>query len=31
VELLISIPGIGRATAHALVIDMPELGQLSRA
>lgn len=31
VELLASIPGIGRATACAIVIDIPELGSLSRS
>lgn len=31
VEVLASIPGIGRATACAIVIDMPELGSLTRA
>jgi transposase len=29
-DLLLSIPGIGLPTAMALLIDMPELGQLSR-
>lgn len=31
VDLLASIPGIGRPTACALAIEMPELGQLTRA
>lgn len=29
VEILTSIPGIGKATAFALVIEMPELGTLN--
>ena len=29
VEILISIPGIGKATAFALVIEMPELGTMN--
>jgi transposase len=29
-ELLTSVPGIGKATAHTLLADLPELGQIGR-
>jgi transposase len=29
-ELLISVPGIGKTTAHTLLAELPELGQLGR-
>lgn len=29
-ELLTSVPGIGKVTAHTLLADLPELGQLGR-
>ena len=29
-ELLTSVPGIGAVTAHALLVEMPELGRLNR-
>ncbi len=28
-EILISIPGIGQATAFSMLIDMPELGTMT--
>src|SRR4051812_32742516 len=29
-DLLTSVPGIGNVTAHTLIADLPELGQLDR-
>ncbi len=30
VKLLTSVPGVGKTTAHALLVEMPELGRLNR-